>query len=228
MNLFRPQSIAVDRCQRPAEGTLGHVLARNVLGCRFQGVDIGYHQSKIPKRARAAFCVADGGGARHCARPGRHRDAGGTSTPCSPLSPSAAPARPLSSAPASAADSGPALKHEIPQLAARPHVMRLVWARIASALIVPEIGLNASFAHLSSRRPAPIALIWRNPCHPHFRARLGGGAQHRLLASRLDGRDAGRRFRRHARLSRRAIAAHQRHPDLCRGNYQRAEIRLRR
>ena len=112
----------------------------------------------------------------------------------------------------------------------------------------PDAGGRAakSAAHPGSQLPRPDAAAHRRST-PAFRTsrrwratsrscrnrarlitghhRLGARPQHRLLACRLAGRHGRRRFRRHARLSRRR-RAEPRHPALHGIRHQRAEVHV--
>ena len=82
--------------------------------------------------------------------------------------------------------------------AARPHLLRIIGPNCLGVM-VPGIGLNASFGHIA---PLPGAHRVRHPVgrDGHLGRRLGDGPGHRLLAHRLARRHERRRFRRHARL----------------------------
>ena len=89
--------------------------------------------------------------------------------------------------------------------AARPHLLRIQGPNCLG-LMLPGIGLNASFSH---QPPLAGDLAFLSQSGALITAIIdwARGAQHRLLARRLAGRHGGRRLRRPARLSRRRRAS---------------------
>ena len=95
--------------------------------------------------------------------------------------------------------------------AARPHLLRIVGPNCVG-ILVPPIGLDASFSHLAP--PAGDIAFVSQSGDDHRDARLGRAARRRLFACRLARRYGRCRFRRHARSSR-DRPRHARDPALC-------------
>ncbi|MBI2254667.1 MAG: bifunctional acetate--CoA ligase family protein/GNAT family N-acetyltransferase [Proteobacteria bacterium] len=151
--LFRPQSLAIIGASA-REGAIGHVLARNVLAGGFRG-PIGFinpkYQSVLDRPCVANIGALDGA-----------PDLAVIATPAATvpgivkeLAERGTRAAIIISAGFGSAD-GQALKREM-QLAARPHLMRMVGPNCLG-VIAPIIGLNVSFAHLSPKKGS-IALL---------------------------------------------------------------------
>ena len=83
--------------------------------------------------------------------------------------------------------------------AAKPHLLRILGPNCVG-LLVPGIGLNASFAHTDAL-PGKIAFVSQSGALVTGGARLGAVARHRLFAIHLARRRGRRRLRRRARLS---------------------------
>ncbi|MDY0870974.1 bifunctional acetate--CoA ligase family protein/GNAT family N-acetyltransferase [Dongia rigui] len=151
--LFRPQSLAIIGASDRA-GAIGHVLARNALAEGFRG-PVHFVNPKYPS-VLTRPCVAT-------------IDALETAPDLAVIATPAATVpgiiRQLAARGTRGAiiisagfggEAGQALKREM-QLAARPHLMRLVGPNCLG-VIAPTIGLNVSFAHLSPKKGS-IALL---------------------------------------------------------------------
>lgn len=152
-SLFRPRSIAlIGASDRP--GTLGYVLARNLLAGGFGG-DIAMVNPKY-RSVCGRPCVAD------IAALATVPDLAVIATPASTiptlisdLAGRGTKAAVIISAGFGGPD-GAGLKSTILQ-AAKPHLMRILGPNCLG-LLVPDIGVNASFAHLSPK-PGSVALL---------------------------------------------------------------------
>jgi acetyltransferase len=145
--LFRPQSVAIIGAS-DKEGALGHVLARNMLQDGFHG-EIAMVNPKYPS-VLGRPCVPEIG------RLTKAPDLAVIATPAATipkliedLAALGTRAAVIISAGFGGSD-GAALKQRM-LLAARPHLLRMVGPN-GLGVLVPDIGLNASFAHIPPRK----------------------------------------------------------------------------